>query len=80
MTRSKKKRKKCDKNWQVEKKKKVDRLLFYVSKKVDWRFFRVNAHDGIENRRSKNNDISMNMRDIVEKSNTNNKITLRSIQ
>jgi len=37
------------------------------------------VHDGIENRHSTNNDISMNMRDIVENSKTINKITLRSI-
>jgi len=37
------------------------------------------VHDGIENRPSTNDDISMNMRDIIENSKTINKITLRSI-
>jgi len=40
--------------------------------KVDLHFFRENTHDGIENRQSINNDISMNIRDIIKNSKTIN--------
>ena len=65
-------RQKCDKNWQVEQIGKVDRLLFLDAQKVDLCFFRENAHYGIEYRRSINDNISMNIRDIVKNSKTIN--------
>ena len=45
---------------------------FLDTQKVDLRFFRENTHNGIDNRRSINDDISMNIRDIIENSKTIN--------